>query len=274
LVVGVGPFWTVNGQKALMGNKSSSADSSEGRLTKKGTFLNCACAKGKEETDGFASSRGKVTKLTEEEWAAVKAGRVSDNAKQPDLLAEEMFPSTKPESKKPSSNSDSKSSNGHSHKSRTTDIKKPDDSVENEVKSSSASDSKSEDRFQNLRFKVGDRVRCVCSRYGNKHEAGSVIKIGFREKDWPSSKPSAPYQGTRLVNQFHLQLTYFRIIMALILLNPVKLDKGALIYAPEDRDEYITYADEEWAKQLPAGSPWYLHPGALDRELAKMGVHR
>ena len=64
------------------------------------------------------------------------------------------------------------------------------------------------------------------------------------------------------------------IEIVLLALTAVKLDKGALIYAPEDRDEYITYADEEWAKQLPAGSPWYLHPGALDRELAKMGVHR
>jgi hypothetical protein len=54
----------------------------------------------------------------------------------------------------------------------------------------------------------------------------------------------------------------------------VKLDKGALIYAPEDTDEYIQLQDESWAKELPAGAPWYLQPGALDRELAKIGAYR
>ncbi len=134
-------------------------------------------------------------------------------------------------------------------------------------------ESNSADLFQNLRFKVGDRVRCVCTRYGNKHEAGSVIKIGFREKDWPSSKPSAPYQGAQKRFLFSMPSKAYSMNLILALV-AVKLDKGSLIYAPEDRDEYITHADEEWAKDLPAGSPWYLHPGALDRELAKMGVHR
>jgi hypothetical protein len=54
----------------------------------------------------------------------------------------------------------------------------------------------------------------------------------------------------------------------------VNLDKGALIYAPEDTNEYIQLQDESWAKELPAGAPWYLQPGALDRELAKIGAYR
>ena len=83
---------------------------------------------------------------------------------------------------------------------------------------------------------------------GNQYEVGSVVKVGYREDSWPLDKPDAPYQ--------------------------VKLDKGALIYAPEDIDEYILEHDESWAKQLPPGSPWYLQPGALDRELAKIGAYR
>ena len=79
------------------------------------------------------------------------------------------------------------------------------------------------------------------------YEIGSVIKIGYREDNWPADKPDAPYQ--------------------------VKLDKGALIYAPEDSDEYIMHHDESCAKELPPGSPWYLQPGALDRELAKIGAY-
>ena len=51
------------------------------------------------------------------------------------------------------------------------------------------------------------------------------------------------------------------------------MDKGALVFAPEDRDEYVRTANEEWASQLPPGAPWYLQPGALDRELAKVGAY-
>ena len=189
-----------SGQKKLiMGNKGSSPVNN-GQLTKKGTFLNCACAKGKEETDGVATSRGRVTKLTEEEWAAVKAGRVHcDNAKQPSLFAEELLSNSVTDNKKVNSNTESKASNGHSQNgsSDTAPNKKKDRSKQEESEKSNTSDSKTEDPFQNLRFKVGDRVRCVCSRYGNKYEAGSVIKIGFREKDWPLSKPTAPYQGLK-----------------------------------------------------------------------------
>jgi len=77
---------------------------------------------------------------------------------------------------------------------------------------------------------------------------GAVVKVGYREDTWAADKPDAAYQ--------------------------VKLDKGALIYAPEDTEEYILEHDESWAKELPPGSPWYLQPGALDRELAKIGAYR
>jgi hypothetical protein len=191
-------------QNSYMGNQQAgSAGGHEGQLTKKGTFLNCACAKGKEETDGVATTRGKVTKLTEEEWAAVKAGRMyADHPKQPDLISEELS-SVKPDSKKSNGHSDVKTSNGHSHgrtadhNGRTADLVQPSNKGPN--LGDELQESNSNDPFQILRFKVGDRVRCVCTRYGNKHEAGSVIKIGFREKDWPSSKPSAPYQGARKI---------------------------------------------------------------------------
>jgi hypothetical protein len=262
-----------------MGNKQANAGGGhEGQLTKKGTFLNCACAKGKEETDGVATTRGKVTKLTEEEWAAVKAGRMyADHPKQPDLVSEELS-SFKPESKKSAVQSEVKASNGHSHNGRAAEPVQPSNKGNNLGDESKESDTTVP--FQNLRFKVGDRVRCVCTRYGNKHEAGSVIKIGFREKDWPRSKPSAPYQGARIpIFCFSHSLCYsiaacMPPVLTHFCTSSVKLDKGSLIYAPEDRDEYITHADEDWVKDLPAGSPWYLHPGALDRELAKMGVHR
>jgi hypothetical protein len=59
---------------------------------------------------------------------------------------------------------------------------------------------------------------------GNEWEAGNVVKVNYREPSWPASKSSAPYQ--------------------------VKLDKGALIYAPEDIDEYIQVLSSHSSPQL------------------------
>uniref|UniRef100_A0A7S4P808 CobW C-terminal domain-containing protein n=1 Tax=Guillardia theta TaxID=55529 RepID=A0A7S4P808_GUITH len=61
----------------------------------------------------------------------------------------------------------------------------------------------------NPRFKVGDKVVCQCGTW----LPGVVIKIGYREPDWPITKPDAPYQ--------------------------VKLEDGTLIYVPFDEDDFI-----------------------------------
>ena len=43
-----------------------------------------------------------------------------------------------------------------------------------------------------LRFKVGDRVECLIGE--QKWGTGRIVKLRYREPEWPSSKPSAPYQ--------------------------------------------------------------------------------
>mmetsp|Transcript_37000 Transcript_37000/g.57875 ORF Transcript_37000/g.57875 Transcript_37000/m.57875 type:complete len:248 (-) Transcript_37000:104-847(-) len=247
-----------------MGGKASKeygVEEDGGRKAPK--FMGCSCGKGRDDKDE-EEVRGQKVRLSEEEWAAVKTGRYKGpgmNAGGLSFAQEEAFASEPkanhrkrrdkgiqdpeidpfPEPDFPSTRGPNGSASGHS---RST--------TQPEVASSSSQRSALNGRGpkapDELRFKVGDRVKCVCHKWGNQWEVGSIVKLNYREDNWSDSKPSAPYQ--------------------------VKLDKGALIYAPEDIDDYIQFQDESWAEQLPPGAPWYLQPGALDRELAKLGAYR
>ena len=81
-----------------MGNQGSSerprderGRDGKGDKEKKKSFLNCQCGKGRDDKDEInGENRGtKGTKLTEEEWAKVKTGRLHVDRGQPDLVLEE-----------------------------------------------------------------------------------------------------------------------------------------------------------------------------------------
>uniref|UniRef100_A0A7S0YGY9 Uncharacterized protein n=1 Tax=Hemiselmis tepida TaxID=464990 RepID=A0A7S0YGY9_9CRYP len=225
-----------------MGNSNSSdAQGADGRTLpkKKKSGMMCACGKGRDDNDeevGRGDRFGNSQRLTEDEWAAVKTGRLHIERTQPDLVSEAGDGLTPPGPRKKRSGKD------RGEKS----INVAGDDHEANGRSGGGEPAPPFDESK-LRFKMGDRVRCVCTRWGNDFEAGSITKVGYREESWSLSRPTAAYQ--------------------------VKLDKGPFVFAPEDRDEYVRPANEEWAAQLPPGAPWYLQPGALDRELAKVGAY-
>mmetsp|Transcript_46727 Transcript_46727/g.93587 ORF Transcript_46727/g.93587 Transcript_46727/m.93587 type:complete len:243 (-) Transcript_46727:305-1033(-) len=240
---------------AQSGKEKYDSEGENGQKKKVGSFMNCTCGKGRDDKDEVQTGPGSNgTRLTEEEWAAVRTGRL-DAAKlaKPDLLSDgtDMSPSRGQHRKRLTRNRDP-SEGGHGFDSPQSGKAEGREGskvgTEGATPPTRVEDSNGNQNPQQLRFAVGDRVRCACSRWGNEWEAGNVVKTHYREPSWPASKPSAPYQ--------------------------VKLDKGALIYAPEDIDDYIQVQDESWAKQLPPGAPWYLQPGALDRELAKVGAYQ
>jgi len=68
-----------------------------------------------------------------------------------------------------------------------------------------------ESHLENLRFKVGDRVECCVGT--NEWAIGKIVKLKYRGPGWPKGRPSAPYQ--------------------------IKLDSGALIFAPFDDDRVV-----------------------------------
>eukprot|EP00928_Gymnodinium_smaydae_P067811 TRINITY_DN50806_c0_g1_i1.p1 TRINITY_DN50806_c0_g1~~TRINITY_DN50806_c0_g1_i1.p1 ORF type:complete len:495 (-),score=102.93 TRINITY_DN50806_c0_g1_i1:386-1834(-) len=67
-----------------------------------------------------------------------------------------------------------------------------------------------------LRFRVGDRVKCICD--GHPY-LGTVVARHWRRFDWPEGQ-TAPYQ--------------------------VELDVGILIYVPEDTEEFCTRLEVPW----------------------------
>ncbi|KAJ1470271.1 hypothetical protein T484DRAFT_1980439 [Baffinella frigidus] len=229
-----------------MGGQSSKDypedDVGDGKKKKKGGIMNCHCGKGRDDQDEVVSDprTGKGTRLSEEEWAQVKTGKLQGIPGAPDLLAEEAVSSHRRHRKRKDDEAEETEMlvAGSTHTRHAEPPSAPSGShlrLPNEQSGAA-------------RFAANDRVKCACTRWGSAYEIGTIVKVGYREPSWPAGKPSAPYQ--------------------------VKLDKGALIYAPEDSDEYIQLQDESWAKELPAGAPWYLQPGALDRELAKIGAYR
>ena len=81
-----------------MGGQSSKdypGDEDGGKQKKKGGIMNCQCGKGRDDQDEVeADNRGaKGTRLSEEEWAQVKTGKLQGTPGAPDLLAEEAVTS-------------------------------------------------------------------------------------------------------------------------------------------------------------------------------------
>eukprot|EP00467_Chlorarachnion_reptans_P002218 CAMPEP_0114522734 /NCGR_PEP_ID=MMETSP0109-20121206/20903_1 /TAXON_ID=29199 /ORGANISM="Chlorarachnion reptans, Strain CCCM449" /LENGTH=550 /DNA_ID=CAMNT_0001703977 /DNA_START=177 /DNA_END=1829 /DNA_ORIENTATION=- len=72
-------------------------------------------------------------------------------------------------------------------------------------------ESADESHLENLRFKVGDKVECCIAP--QKWAPGTIVKLKYRQSNWPKSKPSAPYQ--------------------------IELDDGMKIFAPFDDDRVI-----------------------------------
>ncbi|EKX44361.1 hypothetical protein GUITHDRAFT_109811 [Guillardia theta CCMP2712] len=225
------------------GGRRSEASGKDAK--KKNSFLSCQCGKGRDDKDEVQTNARATngTKLTEEEWAKVKTGRLHVERGVPDLVQEEA--DTEKERQRARHSRNYMEDGMEEEKGRG----KKKLSEPNHTGSPSSPNSNPRPLDKNaLRFKVGDRVKCACTKWGNQFEIGTITCIGYREPSWAADKPDAPYQ--------------------------VKLDKGALVYAPADTDEYVQFHDESWAKQLPPGAPWYLQPGALDRELAKIGAYR
>jgi hypothetical protein len=147
-----------------MGNQGSAERSreggKEGKEKKKG-FLNCQCGKGrddKDEVNGPGRARA-GTKLTEEEWAQVKTGRLHVDRGQPDLVLEEAGHSkVPPRSKLYKEGGDATveaRSNGTS-------------AAKHEPKNPYRSSARTADKAQVKppeRFKVNDRVKCACKKW-------------------------------------------------------------------------------------------------------------
>jgi hypothetical protein len=171
-----------------MGGQSSkgsfdSKDREPGSKKKGGSFMSCTCGKGRDDKDEVQTAPGaNGTRLTEEEWAAVKTGRL-DAAKftKPDLLSEgaDESPSRGQHRKRITRNKESSEEGngfgspqptamngadgargregGMGDKDRTTRVTSP--------SATRQEDSNGNHNPQELRFAVGDRVRCACSRW-------------------------------------------------------------------------------------------------------------
>jgi len=158
-----------------MGNQGSAErermmeEDGDGRQskTKKKSFLNCQCGKGrddKDEIDGENRGGTKGTRLTEEEWAKVKTGRLHVDRGQPDLVLEESehssFAFTRRLTQGPYKEADA----GEAMSSREQGVKK-------EPKNPYRHSSRSEMQQAKMpeRFKVGDRVKCACKKWSLAH---------------------------------------------------------------------------------------------------------
>ena len=131
--------------------------------TKKKSFLNCQCGKGrddKDEIDGENRGGTKGTRLTEEEWAKVKTGRLHVDRGQPDLVLEESEHSKVP----PRSRLYKEGDAGEAVSSREQGVKKE---PKNPYRHSSRSEAQQVKMPE--RFKVGDRVKCACKKWSLSH---------------------------------------------------------------------------------------------------------
>ena len=148
-----------------MGNQSS-ADRSEGkgnedegqtRRNKKKSFLNCQCGKGRDDKDEIdGEGRTKGTKLTEEEWAKVKSGRMHVDRGQPDLVLEESEQSKAPSRARLYKDGETI---GETRNSETAAKQEPKNPYRNVSRTDKPQVKMPE------RFKVGDRVKCACKKW-------------------------------------------------------------------------------------------------------------
>jgi len=136
----------------------------KGGKDKKKSFLNCQCGKGRDDKDEInGENRGtKGTKLTEEEWAQVKTGRLHVERGQPDLVLEESEQTKVPPRsrlyKESESASEGRAGEGRSRGSATRQESR------NPYKSASPGTGKPQVKVPE-RFKVGDRVKCACKKW-------------------------------------------------------------------------------------------------------------
>jgi hypothetical protein len=172
-----------------MGNQSS-ADRGEregdgggggrGREKKK-SFLNCQCGKGRDDKDEInGAGRTKGTKLTEEEWAQVKSGRMHVDRGQPDLVLEEAD-----HSKVPSRSRlyrEGAGNDGGGAEGRSTDAGAGAKVEKNPYRSLPKSEKPQVKTPE--RFKVGDRVKCACKKW--------CLSLPCRRTDALAARPHEP----------------------------------------------------------------------------------
>ena len=143
------------------GGEGSGDGGGRGRDKKK-SFLNCQCGKGRDDKDEINSEgRTKGTKLTEEEWAKVKSGRMHVDRGQPDLVLEEADHSKVPSRSrlyKEGGGADSTAAEG-----RSADAGAGAKLDKNPYRSSSRSEKPQVKAPE--RFKAGDRVKCACKKW-------------------------------------------------------------------------------------------------------------
>lgn len=129
---------------------------------KKKSFLNCQCGKGRDDKDEInGAGRTKGTKLTEEEWAQVKSGRMHVDRGQPDLVLEEAE-----QSKVPSRSrlyKEGAENDGGGAEGKSTDAGAVAKLDKNPYRSLPKSDKPQVKTLE--RFKVGDRVKCACKKW-------------------------------------------------------------------------------------------------------------
>jgi hypothetical protein len=153
-----------------MGNQPSAEtdDAEGGSERKKKSFLNCQCGRGRDDKDEVNGDRhqGKVTRLTEEEWAKVKTGRLHVDRGQPDLVLEESEHSKVPPRSRLYAEGDAvraDRANGGSRETAAGAGAKQE--PKNPYKDLLSKDKEKPRATAPLRFKVGDRVKCACKKW-------------------------------------------------------------------------------------------------------------
>jgi len=147
-----------------MGGQNSKEDfgglDGEKKKKKRGGIMNCQCGKGRDDNDEVeADGRGgNGTRLTEEEWAKVKTGKMQGIPGAPDLLAEEAVSSHRRHRKRRDEEPDeTQALNGGATG--------PSSNAHPAPASSGSHLHLPNDQSAGPRFSVGDRVRCACTRW-------------------------------------------------------------------------------------------------------------
>ena len=166
----------IDASAGIMGNQSSSEKQTDSageyvgrdrqKKKKKSSLLNCQCGKGRDDKDEIDVGGARAgTKLTEEEWAKVKTGRLHIDRGQPDLVLEES------EHPKPRSrpNKDSEvASDARARASRRAEQRNGNGvSTAKHEEPSNPYKKSTSTAHQKLpeRFKIGDRVKCACKKW-------------------------------------------------------------------------------------------------------------
>lgn len=155
--------WWKGRSSAAMGGQSSKDypedDVGDGKKKKKGGIMNCHCGKGRDDQDEVVSDprTGKGTRLSEEEWAQVKTGKLQGIPGAPDLLAEEAVSSHRRHRKRKDDEAEETEMlvAGSTHTRHAEPPSAPSGShlrLPNEQSGAA-------------RFAANDRVKCACTRW-------------------------------------------------------------------------------------------------------------